>query len=187
MRLRAGLGLLALGLAAGSSRAEPVFVIEQLVVSVSSSPGADGERIAQAKSGERLELIERQGDEAHVRLANGKEGWVKASYISTEEPLQVRLNERTAELDKLRQEAAGLREEQTRLQSELTSARAAPSQTSSTPVRETVFLREPGRQGQTPWGLLMGLSFSMLLVGFALGWIALDRRIRRRYGGLRIY
>jgi hypothetical protein len=57
----------------------------------------------------------------------------------------------------------------------------------STPIRETVFLRSPDRPGQTPWPLVLGTSFVMLLAGFVLGWKTLDRRIRQKYGGLRIY
>jgi hypothetical protein len=224
--------LLALPLAAPMAGAEPeaqphgepygasIYVIEQLVVSVASAPGPDGERIGQVKSGDKLELIERQGDEAHVRLPNGKDGWIKASYLSAEEPLQHRLTERTAEVEKLKQEEEKLKQDKGRLESELAAARAAhnvvsaPVSTSgatpagtptpntpaeippavsdalsggSTPIRETVFLRSPDRPGQTPWPLVLGTSFVMLLAGFVLGWKTLDRRIRQKYGGLRIY
>ena len=188
-----------------------------MVVSIASAPGPDGERIGQVKSGDKLELIEREGDEAHVRLANGKEGWIKASYLSTEEPLQHRLTERTAEVEKLKQDMG-------RLESQLAAARVAhnvasapvltprsapraaagtaapdtPTETippavsealsgGSTPIRETVFLRSPERPGRTPWPLVLGTSLVMLLAGFVLGWKTLDRRIRQKYGGLRIY
>jgi hypothetical protein len=232
---RASLWLLALALAAPMVRAEPhgepygtphgdpIYVIEQLVVSVASAPGPDSERIGQVKSGDKLELIERQGEEAHVRLPGGKEGWIKSSYLSTEEPLQHRLTERTAEVEKLKQEGDKLKQDMGRLQSELAAASrvahnvvSAPVSTSgatpagtpkaantpketippavadalsggSTPMRETVFLRSPERPGQTPWPLVLGTSFVMLLAGFVLGWKTLDRRIRQKYGGLRIY
>jgi TolA-binding protein len=213
---------LALTLAAATARAEPIYVIEQLVVSVTSEPGADSERIGQVKSGDRLELLEREGDEAHVRLPSGKEGWLKASYLSNEEPLQHRLTERTAEVEQLKQEAQTQKQEGEklkrdigRLESDLAAARVAhnaasapaptpppaantPTQTvppavtetvsgSSAPIRETVFLRSPERSGQTPWPWVLGTSAVMLLAGFVLGWKTLDRRIRQKYGGLRIY
>jgi uncharacterized protein YgiM (DUF1202 family) len=226
---RAPLCVLALTLAA-TARAEPIYVIEQLVVSITSEPGADSERTGQVKSGDKLELLEREGDEAHVRLPSGKEGWIKASYLSNEEPLQHRLTERTAEVEQLKQEAEKQKQEaQTqkqegeklkrdigRLESDLAAARVAhnvastpaptpppaaantPTQTvppevtetvsgSSAPIRETVFLRSPERSGQTPWPWVLGTSVVMLLAGFVLGWKTLDRRIRQKYGGLRIY
>jgi len=231
-RRMASLWLVALALAAPAVRAEtsgqpqgdPIYVIEQLVVSVASAPGPDGERIGQVKSGDKLELIEREGEEAHVRLPNGKEGWIKASYLSAEEPLQHRLTERTAEVEKLKQEGEKLKQDMGRLESQLAAARVAhnvasapvstpgatprasagtpppnaPTETvppavaealsgGSTPIRETVFLRSPERPGQTPWPLVLGTSLVMLLAGFVLGWKTLDRRIRQKYGGLRIY
>jgi hypothetical protein len=207
------------GKPSGEPHGEPIYVIEQLVVSVTDAPGPNGERIGQVKSGDKLDLIERQGDETHVQLPNGKEGWIKSSYLSAEEPLQHRLTERTAEVQKLRQEGEKLKQDMGRLESQLAAARvahnapstpppAAPAPTppapntptetippavadalsgGSTPVRETVFLRSPERPGQTPWPLVLGTSVVMLLAGFVLGWKTLDRRIRQKYGGLRIY
>jgi len=227
---RASLWLTALVLAAPAVNAEPVYVIEQLVVSLASAPGPEGEHIGQVKSADKLELLEREGDEAHVRLPSGTEGWIKASYLSAEEPLQHRLTERTAEVEKLKEEGEKLKQDMGRLESQLAAARAAhnvasaptPTPTAtptpiprptpagtpaaantppdtipppvsealsggSTPIRETVFLRSPDRPGQTPWPLVLGSSFVMLLAGFVLGWKTLDRRIRQKYGGLRIY
>jgi hypothetical protein len=243
MNSRALLWLLASSLATPAVYGEPVYVIEQLVVSVASAPGPDGERIGQVKSGDKLELLERDGEEAQVRLPSGTEGWIKASYLSAEPPLQQRLTERTAELDKLKQEDERLKQDMKRLESQLAAARSTPSAapaistsgaastpgaastsarrssagapsspavtssaaatsaplaapsppaassspTPPAPIRETVFLRSPDRPGQTPWAFLLGISAVMLLVGFVLGWKTLDRRIRQKYGGLRIY
>ncbi len=199
MTCRASLCLLALALAAPVVRADPLYVIEQLVVSVTSSPDPDGERIGQVKSGDKLEQIEREGDETHVKLANGKDGWIKSSYLTADPPLQTRLTERTAEVEKLKQDGEKLRQEGDklkqdvgRLESELAAARVAHSATSDSPpapapIHDTVFLRSPERQSATPWPLLLGTSAVVLLLGFVAGWKTLDRRIRRKYGGLRIY
>jgi hypothetical protein len=211
---RASLCLLALMLTAPAVHADPIYVIEQLVVSVTSAPGEEGERVSQVKSGDKLEVIEREGDETHVRLSNGKDGWVKSSYLTADPPLQTRLTERTAEVEKLKQDADKLRQEGdklkqdvSRLEAQLAASRAAHTATPDSPparpdplpppaasdspppapVHETVFLQSPERPGATPWLLLLGISAVMLLVGFAIGWKTLDGRIRRKYGGLRIY
>src|SRR5690242_10585642 len=55
------LALTALG-KGGEATAESLFVIDQLVVNVSSAPGGEGERVANIKSGERVEVLDRQGD-----------------------------------------------------------------------------------------------------------------------------
>src|SRR5579862_8195705 len=82
---------------------ESLYVVEQLVLGVSSAPGG-AERVATIKSGERVERLERQGDEAHIQLPTGASGWVKATYLSAELPLQQRLQDRTAEVERLRQD-----------------------------------------------------------------------------------
>ena len=73
---------------------------------------------------------------------------------------------------------AALRAEVNRLQSELDAERAAalppPEETAAAPTRG-------------PWGWLVVTALLALAAGFLLGWRLLDRRIRRRYGGLRIY
>jgi SH3 domain protein len=198
----ASLWLLTLTLAAPAVRAETVYVVEQLVVSLAASPEADAEHVGQVKSGDKLELLERQGEEVHVRLSNGTEGWIKSSYVSSDPPLAQRLSERTAEIDKLKQESQHLKQEGdtlrqegerlkqdiTRLQAQLADSHShSATATPPEPTHESVFLRQPERSGQTPWLLLVGIAGVMLLVGFVLGWTTLDRRIRQKYGGLRIY
>jgi hypothetical protein len=195
--------LVAIVLAVPRVHAEPLYVIDQLVVSVSSAPAGAGEHIATIHSGERVELLSRQGDEAQIRLPNGTEGWVKGSYLSGELPLQRRLLDRTAEVEKLKMDVS-------RLQSELATARtaastapapatatpaavpAAPPAAGSPPSSATVrdagfFLTPPDQPAHPVWEWVLAASTGTLALGFLAGWRALDRRIRRKYGGLRIY
>ena len=192
MMRRSSLCVLTLALAAKVSHADTTYVIEQLVVGVTSAPGADSERVGQVKSGDKLEVIEREGDETHVKLGNGKDGWLKSSYLTNDPPLQARLSERAAEVEKLKQEGDKLKQDVSRLEGELAAAKAARASTSDAPpppapIHDTVFLREPERQSAIAWPLLLGVSALMLLVGFIAGWRTLDQRIRRKYGGLKIY
>ncbi len=197
--------LVALPVLMRAAAAEPVYVVEQILVNVASTPG--GERIATVRSGDRLELLERQQDAAHIRLANGTEGWVKASYLSSEPPLQQRLGERTLEADKLKQEVAQLQAQVSRLQGQLSDARLASSGTPDGPPVATAMATpaapplastasqavraiptapsDPTRP--IAWQWLLGAAALMLLVGFVAGWRVLDGRIRKKYGGLRIY
>jgi len=209
--------------------AETLYVIEQLVVNVNSAPDATGTRVSTIKSGDAVEVLERQGEQIHVHLSNGTEGWVRKSYLSQQEPLQHRLNERNAEVEKLKQDVA-------RLESEVAAANAAahgkpgPAPTSTvgsntggttrgavnaggtgggstaTSASQTAprapdddptapepsheppyFMTPPDTPARPVWHWALGSFVVALGLGFVLGWYMLDRRIRRKYGGLRIY
>jgi len=191
--------LLLCALAAPAARAETLYVIEQLVVSVNSAPDSGGERIASVRSGDALEVLERSGDEVHVRTARGTEGWIRAGYLSADEPLRPRLAERTAEV-------ARLKEDVSRLQAQLDTARtgavpgggavisasvapapAASAEDSAGPPPRGLFAGAEQENPRRVWPWALGAALPALAVGFALGALALDRRIRRKYGGLRIY
>jgi len=222
VRVREALLLLPVLAAASAARAETLYVVEQLVVNVNSAPDATGERIATIKSGDAVEVLDRQGDQVHVHLANGTDGWVRKSYLATDEPLHVRLAERTTEVEKLKQDV-------TRLEGELAAAKggahpkpgipqtntgttatagAAPQLASPTPAAPAAapapdaadsaaseqpaheppyFMTPPDSPARPVWHWALGSFVVALGLGFALGWSMLDRRIRRKYGGLRIY
>jgi SH3 domain protein len=184
--LLAALGLLAGG--APAAAAEALYVVEQLVVSVSSTPYAGGERIASLKSGDRVELIERSGDAVHVRLANGKDGWLRSSYLSTEQPLRTRLQQSEAEVSDLKAQVSRL-EAQLSGASSLRAAAplaAAPEEAAAAaPAPLFSAAGEAAAPRVWPWAVLSAAL--ALVVGFALGWWMLDRSIRKKYGGLKIY
>jgi hypothetical protein len=195
-------------LAAAAARAEPAYVIEQLVVNVNSAPDASGERIATVKSGDRLEVLERVGDQVHVRLAGGKDGWIRASYLSKDEPLRSRLTQREADV-------AQLKDQVSHLESQLAAARAAPTNDAGRaagearaaattagapapaagapaedpggPAAGALFAGAADESPYRVWPWALGAALAGLGIGFALGALVLDRYIRRKYGGLRIY
>ncbi|HYC09114.1 MAG TPA: SH3 domain-containing protein [Steroidobacteraceae bacterium] len=207
---------LAMALAAAAAHGDALYVIEQVVVNVNSAPDASGERIATVKSGERVEELERVRDQVHVRLADGKDGWIRASYLSADEPLRARLAQRDQQLAQLEQDVS-------RLQAQLAAAHgaappasptsgaapatpAAPaaatsaSAASSAPPTATASSAAEDPGGGAPmfasgdeenayhvWPWTLAAALLGLGVGFALGVLVLDRHIRRKYGGLRIY
>lgn len=182
--------------------AESLYVIEQLVVGVSSTADAGGERVATLRSGDRVEALERAGDEVHVRLANGREGWVRASYLSADEPLRVRLAQRDAEVARLNDAVSAL---ETQLHSAAAPAAAGAAASAAgggvtafpatpRPAAEDSAASAPaalfsaGEERARPsWPWMLAAAVIAFGAGFGLGALTLDRHIRRKYGGLRIY
>lgn len=218
MSTRVWISAVALLCAAPAATAETLYVIEQLIVSVNAQPDGSGERIGQIKSGDRVELLERQDDQAKVRLASGAEGWVKASYLSPALPLQQQLNARNEELERIRREKAELEAALAAARRDLAAAaersRSAPPPSGATAAEDGAMpdrIEHPAAQGaseptESPvtsrpplfgprlrltarpsWLWTGAAALIALAVGFSLGWRVLDRRIRAKYGGLRIY
>lgn len=169
------------GLSVASASAETLYVIDQLIVSVTSTADDSGERITSIHSGDSVQLLERREAYARVRLASGTEGWVKASYLSPELPLQQKLAAQAAELERLKQELARVQGE---AGARRVALRAGHGLHSERPAAAAQGM-PPRAPAQRPWLLVAALLG--LASGFALGWRMLDRRIRRKYGGLRIY
>ena len=166
--------------AAAAPGAEPLYVVEQLVVAVNSAADGSGERIATLKSGDKVELIERAGEAVHVRLADGRDGWLRAIYLSGDPPLRPRLAQSEAEVARLRAEVA-----------RLSAARAppAPQAIARTAPAEEVppLFGAAAPRAARPWAWALAGTLAGAALGFRVGWRALDKRIRAKYGGLRIY
>jgi hypothetical protein len=199
-RWSTAVALLGAQLAGSPLHAESLYVIEQLVVAVNSAPDASGERVATLKSGDRVEVLERAGEQVHVRLVGGREGWVRASYLSADEPLRVRLAQRDAEVARLGEELSLLKAQLHAYPAPQPTGTAASSaagtpgsaplaaaavQERGAPPAGALFSTEEPPHPPWPWALAAALiGFGL---GFGVGALLLDRHIRRKYGGLRIY
>jgi SH3 domain protein len=183
-------GLL-LMMTAGQAMAATAYVSDELVLGVYADENSQGQRLATLHSGATLETISVSGEFTQVRLPDGTTGWVKSSYLTTKEPAVVRVKQLEEELDRSRATTPALaeaaaRSEVQQLRRELDEARAAPGAAASAAqtVADAPTLPMPGPV--SPWLAGAGLVVA-LAAGFWLGYATLARRVRSRFGGLKVY
>lgn len=160
-------------LVAADTQAATAYVTDQLVLGVYANQKGDGPRLATLHSGAAVETIGSGADATQVRLADGTLGWVKSAYLTNAEPAVVRLRELQDELDRTRATTPALaeaaqRSEALRLKHELAE------QKSDAVARPSIA------------GWLAGLA-GALVCGFWLGHFVLARRIRKKFGGIKVY
>jgi uncharacterized protein YgiM (DUF1202 family) len=174
-------------LLAGSVAAAPAYVSDELILGVYAAADGQGQRLTTLHSGAAVDTLGVNGDFTQVRLKDGTTGWVKSSYLTTTEPATSRIKRLEEELDRSRatspalaeaaaqSEVSQLKRELADRQSELDAARAG------VPAAAAGVAPAPHRAFWIMVALLAGAG------GFLLGWGALARRIKRKFGGLKVY
>jgi hypothetical protein len=198
--------LIALSLTLLTARvtAATAYVSDELVLGVYSEQNNQGQRLTTLHSGASVDTLAVNGDFTQVRLNDGTIGWVKSAYLTTQVPAVVRIKQLQDELDRsrattpalaeaaARSELEQLKRELADKQSELMAANAALTP----PGGSTVAAGGAARAGSTGSGtaassarawIEVAAALASLMVGFCLGYVTLARRIRHKYGGLKVY
>ena len=185
---------------------ETLYVVDRIEVPVYPAATLDGERVALIHSADAVELIDRQGAAAQVRLGDGTEGWVSDSLLTDTRPAVARVEALTAENQRLlaaqrassgsASELKTLQNTNAELKAALDQARAevtrlrVAARSSPAPTNEDLSLQaarnqEPAR----PWRLLLvALAVAAALgIGFWWGYRTLEKRVLAKYGGLKVY
>jgi hypothetical protein len=192
-----------LACAALNAAAATAYVSDELVLGVYADQNNQGQRLATLHSGASVETLAESGDFTQVRLSDGTTGWVKSAYLTAKEPAMVRVKQLEEELDQSRATtpalaAAAARSEVEQLtrelaakQAEIDAARAAAGSPADSPVGPPA--QQPGASaplksavGARYW-VLAGALPLVLGCGFWLGYATLARRIRHKFGGLKVY
>jgi hypothetical protein len=184
------LAALLLALPVGSAAAATAYVSDELVLGVFAEENSQGQRLATLHSGTSVETLAQNGDFTQVRLADGTTGWVKSTFLTANEPAVVRIKRLEEELDRSRATTPALaeaaaRSEVERLklelaakQSELDAARAGRSPPAAAAVSDAA----------PRWPMIVAAGVAAgLAAGFCLGYATLARRVRRKFGGLKVY
>jgi SH3 domain protein len=186
-------------LAAASAGAETAYVTDILRLGIHQASDTNDRAFDSLVSGTPLEVLERSTNYARVRMQDGREGWVKAAYLVIDKPAQLRVAEVEAELAALRDRVTVAEAERAQAveEAERISRDVRADEHSVVSMREslTALQRRNGEyetrleqyRASLPWRWVVSALLLAAITGFAAGWWWLDARIRRRYGGYRIY
>jgi hypothetical protein len=194
-----GLTALALMLVAANVTAATAYVSDELVLGVYAEQNNQGQRLATLHSGANVESLSVNGDFTEVRLNDGTTGWVKSAYLTLQEPATVRVKQLEEELDRRRATTPALAEAAARSELEQLKRELASKQSELDDARGSPPV--PAAGGTTPGGPVAGIStatwarswswgVSVLLAlagGFWLGYATLARRIKHKFGGIKVY
>jgi hypothetical protein len=190
---------LLLALLAGRGMAASAYVSDELVLGVYAEENNQGQRLATLHSGANVETLAQSGDFTQVRLNDGTTGWVKSAFLTPKEPAVVRVKQLEEELDRTRattpalaeaaarSEVERLKQELAAKQSELAAVRSGASSAAAAPQPQPgplAAIHAPAGQ----WAVVAGIAVIIgLACGFWLGYAALARRIRQKFGGIKVY
>jgi len=192
---------------AGSVRAATAFVSDELVLGVYAEQNGQGQRLATLHSGASVDTLSVNGEFTQVRLADGTTGWVKTIYLTNVVPATLRVKQLEEELDRSRATTPALaeaaaRSEVEQLKRELSDTQAAldaatqlaaptaaasgavPMPAAAAPA--AVLAGIAAAAARRPWLAVLPL-LAALGCGFWLGYATLARRVRRKFGGLKVY
>ncbi len=170
------------------------YVSDELVLGVYAEENGQGQRLATLHSGAALETLSVSGDFTQVRLSDGITGWVKSTYLTAKEPAVVRVKRLEEELERSHATTPALaeaaaRSEVVQLRRELDEARSTavqPSQTVAGGSDTPAAVAPQPVSAVSPWAAAGGM-LAALAGGFCLGYATLARRVRSRFGGLKVY
>ncbi|MHB8723354.1 MAG: TIGR04211 family SH3 domain-containing protein [Steroidobacteraceae bacterium] len=176
-------------LSAGSVRAATAFVSDELVLGVYAEQNGQGQRLATLHSGASVDTLSVNGEFTQVRLPDGTTGWVKTIYLTTVVPATVRVKQLEAELDRSRATTPALaeaaaRSEVEQLKRELSGMQAATMGPAAAPAGGLAGIAAAA--AKRPWMAVLAL-LGALGCGFWLGYATLASRMKRKFGGLKVY
>ncbi len=195
--MRWGLTLLAC-LAACSVHAETGYVTDVLSLGLHRAADTSDSPFRTLRSGDEFEILSRDGYFARVRLPDGATGYVKTSFIVTEKPARLIVEQTAAERDALAAELADLKSAYAEpaarldaLQEELGDVRmerdaAAVRGAELETANAALVLQQARYRHSLPYSWVGGAAVLCFVAGILLGLWWVDHQIRRRHGGIRV-
>lgn len=179
-------------LALAAARAGTAYVSDELVLGVYAEQNSQGQRLATLHSGASVETLAVNGEFTQVRLSDGIAGWVKSAYLTTDEPATVRVKQLQEELDRSRATTPALaeaaaRSELEQLKSALKDKQAELDALRADPAPPAGLMAAISATAAAHRWMGAALVLAALACGFWLGYATLARRVRHKFGGIKIY
>ena len=191
---------LLLALLAARGVAATAYVSDELVLGVYADQNNQGQRLATLHSGTSVETLAQSGEFTQVRLRDGTTGWVKSAFLTPMEPAVVRVKHLEEELDRIRattpalaeaaarSEVERLKQELAAKQNELDAARSGRSSPVAPPRPAPGPLGAIQAPAGTRWAVIVCSGVIIALAcGFWLGYATLARRVKLKFGGIKVY
>jgi hypothetical protein len=181
-----------------------LYVSDKLVLNVYSEPEQAGSRVATIETGDVVEELERGESFVRIRLGDGREGWVGSNYLTGDAPAAVQLRELQRQQKgaaqavdkKAAEEIARLKKESESLQAQVKQLQAAAASAPAVaddgvlegagPAPQQLAAVAPANAGGPTWAWVLAV-LGAAAVAYAAGYQTLASRIRKKFGGLRIY
>ena len=192
---------LLLTLLAVRAAASTAYVTDELVLGLYAEQNGQGQRLATLHSGAGVEPLSVNGEFTEVRLNDGTVGWVKSAYLTTREPATVRVKKLEEELDQRRATTPALAEAAARSEVEQLKRELADKQSDLDAARGALAVPASASGLDATGGAAAGITAAMsghawigivavlaaVSCGFWLGYATLARRIKHKFGGIKVY
>jgi len=178
---------------------ETAYVTDSLRLGLHAAPDTSDRAFENLISGTAVDVLERNPNYARVRLSDGREGWVKGTFLVALKPAAARVAELEAEMLSLKEVATAAKTAQVAAEQDLAryTAELQAKTGSAETIQETVErLQEENRvheeqleayRHSLPVKWVIPALVVVLVAGFFAGLWWLDALIRRRHGGFRVY
>lgn len=176
--------------------AETMYVTDQLRLGLYAGEGATGQRLKLLSSGDRLEVVERRTHFSRVTTSDGTTGWVKAAFLVADKPAVLVVAETEAARQELQDQIDALRAEYAdvdAVHSRLTESLEKANTTINDLETELADYRGTDRNivqrllaDPVMLGLFVGAVVLAFFIGGLFGNSLYERRMRRRFFGLRL-
>lgn len=170
---------------------ETLYIKDELKVGVRNQPNSNESPFAVVETGDKLEVLERNGGYIKIRSEGGVEGWINQLYATEEAPARVQLKDLSSEnkqlYDKIRvlEETLAKREKQySRLEKVQVELQAESDKLSA--ELQGFRRQQPESEPRPLWQYYLGAALGLFVLGLFLGYKWHRDRVARRLGGLKI-